>query len=1317
MATIITKNSSTASSVPLAGQLAQGELAVNVTDKKVYTKNASSEVVKLVGTLGNQDADNVNITGGTISGVSVSGSATVSVQRFSGDDSTTTFTLSTNPVSENNTQVFIGGVYQQKDTYSIIGTSLTFSEAPVAGTDNIEIVSTSMQGIGATSSDLVTFTQSGTGAVSTNVQAKLRQLLSIKDFGAVGDGVTNDTTAVQAFFNEVTSTGAQGYIPAGEYLLTSGVTINLSSKGFSIDGAGAESVIFRVKNTFSTSTPAITIEGGSSATYPTFEIGGFSIRSDAGSYGSCTTGLQVGNTGVVKPLSTGYNQRVIKGVFVAGFLTGIEVVHTRLVRFDNCSVWNNGLATANVCLKITQNATSGGGVHNTGDLVFDKCQFVTSTATGNKCLYMAGLGGPYNISNGNGSISGIKFRSCDFYAGDKAIHLYATAQSHITDIWFVDGCQIDQEVTNAVFVESNNASALIANLHFEGLYVNKATDYAMAFTSTGSYGFIRDVWVDGCVFYQPQTAAISFSGVDTVIQSVHVTDNVITDCSSTGGAIVFNEVNGITCTGNVARQDVFTSKPNYLVEFQTGCEEVVCTGNKGVVGTDVNVGVVLDNSGTTTGKTIHSNVGGVLFDDPTGSSEVGFIHSGTGAVARNVQEKMREFVSVKDFDVLGNGSDETSKIQNALNAAQGKRLIFEAGKVYGYTSLTIKEDTEVLTFGSVFNRLSSAVSPAGFIIEGGVNIDRLEITTPGGASGDRGIVISGSDVTIDFLSIIAASQSPYNVISYAVEVQDSGTAKRNIHINGGYIENFTAGLFLKHIQQCSVSNLEIVRYRTANYLRDASDCTFTNVLCRLTSSACTGSPGENGFLIERTDALKSCENLMFLGCTVEDSGEHAYRLGGQLTISNVRFTDCTAIRSGSAIVVNNPAATEWHGGCGFKVLGATTVVGQKHKNIFFDNCVVEDINETYGTFPTGHGAGNFAGFQIACASNVHVSNCSVRKNANTNYSCGYGFEILASDHVYLNNSVFDDMYQTARIYESGLVGAYPGWDLPCTDIHVSGCFFSTDNAGYSVAIGDNFQNFNHSNIHFIGCHIKGAARAVRIEPITGTGSYSNIYLDFTYTDCTANPASASEPVVYGSTSAMLNVRAPWHTAAYSPSGLDGSIWQDTVTGTIRKRSGGAWLDMSYAASIANVSVTTQTLTATTKAAVGGNLSNGKLQVQNGYSGFSRSATNWTPIAEISLLTGVATSTTSTEVITGSSDRTDRYASFDVYRGSSSARIGWNVKTSYDASPVTRVKFNPEGSLNFVPMTTPSVVAAGDVYYDSGTNKLRCYNGTTWNDLF
>jgi len=62
-----------------------------------------------------------NITG--ISGAGL-------VENFTGTGSQTVFTLANAPVSENTTQVYINGVYQQKNTYTVAGTTLTFSTAP-----------------------------------------------------------------------------------------------------------------------------------------------------------------------------------------------------------------------------------------------------------------------------------------------------------------------------------------------------------------------------------------------------------------------------------------------------------------------------------------------------------------------------------------------------------------------------------------------------------------------------------------------------------------------------------------------------------------------------------------------------------------------------------------------------------------------------------------------------------------------------------------------------------------------------------------------------------------------------------------------------------------------------------------------------------------------------------------------------------------------------------------------------------------------------------------------------------------------------------
>ena len=58
------------------------------------------------------------------------------------------------------------------------------------------------------------FTQSGTGAIQRTVENKLKDTVSVKDFGAVGDGVTNDTAAIQAALNASNVV----YVPNGTYL-------------------------------------------------------------------------------------------------------------------------------------------------------------------------------------------------------------------------------------------------------------------------------------------------------------------------------------------------------------------------------------------------------------------------------------------------------------------------------------------------------------------------------------------------------------------------------------------------------------------------------------------------------------------------------------------------------------------------------------------------------------------------------------------------------------------------------------------------------------------------------------------------------------------------------------------------------------------------------------------------------------------------------------------------------------------------------------------------------------------------------------------
>lgn len=71
----------------------------------------------------------------------------------------------------------------------------------------------------------VGYLPAGPGAVGTTVQTKLRESVSVKDFGAVGDGVTDDTSAIQTAINYAQSIIASVYLPEGNYLITNTIQI------------------------------------------------------------------------------------------------------------------------------------------------------------------------------------------------------------------------------------------------------------------------------------------------------------------------------------------------------------------------------------------------------------------------------------------------------------------------------------------------------------------------------------------------------------------------------------------------------------------------------------------------------------------------------------------------------------------------------------------------------------------------------------------------------------------------------------------------------------------------------------------------------------------------------------------------------------------------------------------------------------------------------------------------------------------------------------------------------------------------------------
>lgn len=83
------------------------------------------------------DANDILI--GTFDNIGTIAAGEGTVQNFTGNGSQTAFVLSNVPQSENSVNIYINGVYQQKDTFSLASATINFSAAPPL-TSTIEVV-------------------------------------------------------------------------------------------------------------------------------------------------------------------------------------------------------------------------------------------------------------------------------------------------------------------------------------------------------------------------------------------------------------------------------------------------------------------------------------------------------------------------------------------------------------------------------------------------------------------------------------------------------------------------------------------------------------------------------------------------------------------------------------------------------------------------------------------------------------------------------------------------------------------------------------------------------------------------------------------------------------------------------------------------------------------------------------------------------------------------------------------------------------------------------------------------------------------------
>jgi hypothetical protein len=157
----------------------------------------------------------------------------------------------------------------------------------------------------------VTYDPPFTGAVATNVEDKLAQTVSVKDFGAVGDGVTDDSAAIQAAIDAVLNV----VFPEGTYLVTSSVNLQNGSN-LQIDG----DIVYTGSN-------ALFVAAGSAGSTYTASSG--ASRGDLTISVTSATGLAIGDY-----LSISEGSPSLSGMYQIKDISGTTITLDRYLSFD-----------------------------------------------------------------------------------------------------------------------------------------------------------------------------------------------------------------------------------------------------------------------------------------------------------------------------------------------------------------------------------------------------------------------------------------------------------------------------------------------------------------------------------------------------------------------------------------------------------------------------------------------------------------------------------------------------------------------------------------------------------------------------------------------------------------------------------------------------------------------------------------------------------------------------------------------------------------------------------------------------------------------
>lgn len=306
----------------------------------------------------------------------------------------------------------------------------------------------------STGANIVKYNQGATGAVTRTVKSKLQEVVSVKDFGAVGNGTTDDTAAIQAAVDALSAAGVGGtvYLPAGTYKVTSNISITWPNGADSntparitLRGEGADISYIYDYRAGSPTGGCITIDFSASfgSRFFTCEMGGFSLikKVNATTIDIPTNVYTIG-TGIGLYMDGVPTLGSFDNIRIVGYNTSVQMVDCLGVTFNNLMIYGCDLGVV-AAIDVNTEPTA---------LTFNDC----SASACKSVAYLISGGGPVRF---NGGIVGPGGTMAGSSQGVSAGIFYGTS-AFITTELVVDGTYFELNGGNAdIYINTPAATA------------------------------------------------------------------------------------------------------------------------------------------------------------------------------------------------------------------------------------------------------------------------------------------------------------------------------------------------------------------------------------------------------------------------------------------------------------------------------------------------------------------------------------------------------------------------------------------------------------------------------------------------------------------------------------------------------------------------------------------------------------------------------------------------------------------------------------------------------------------------------------------